>query len=125
MTLTLERVTKGLGDGKKLRPRDVSALRKKLRLSQEGFGRLLDVTGRTVARWEAGEVDPETALVRKVRGLESVVLELGKAADPDAIVRWLSRPAKEFDGHAPADLLASEWATKQLLARIEDWDEDV
>jgi len=110
-------------DRKKVRAREVAALRKKLHLSQEAFGRLADVTGRTVARWEAGEVDPEPALVRKLRGLEKVVHKLEKAGDPEAIVLWLGKPAEEFGGHAPLDLLGSAWATKQLLDRLDDWDE--
>src|SRR5688500_18639805 len=108
-------------DRKKIRARDVMALRKKLQLSQEAFGRLADVTGRRVGRGESDEVVPEPALVRKLRGLEQVVRKLEKDGDPEAIVHWLGKPAKEFDGHPPIDLLASTWATKQLLNRFDDW----
>ena len=123
MPITLQELVTETQDRKKIRPRDVTGLRKKLQLSREAFGRLADVTGRTVARWEAGEVEPEPSLVRKLRGLEKVVHKLEKAGDPEAIVRWLGKPAEEFDGHAPIDLLGSAWATKQLLDRLEEWDE--
>ena len=123
MPITLQELVTETEDRKKIRPRDVTGLRKKLQLSQEAFGRLADVTGRTVARWEAGEVEPEPSLVRKLRGLEKVVHKLEKAGDPEAIVLWLGKPAEEFDGHAPIDLLGSAWATKQLLDRLEEWDE--
>jgi DNA-binding transcriptional regulator YiaG len=123
MPTMLQELATETQDRKKIRPRDVLALRRKLDLSQEAFGWLADVTGRTVARWEAGEVEPEPWLARKLRGLEKVVHTLEKAGDPEAIVRWLGKPAKEFDGHAPIDLLGSAWATKQLLDRLDEWDE--
>jgi transcriptional regulator with XRE-family HTH domain len=108
---------------KKVAARDVAELRKKLQLSQEGFGRLVEVATRTVARWEAAEAEPEPFLVRRLRGIEKVVQRLEKAGDPQAIVQWLEKPASEFDGYRPVDLLGSDWATKQLLDRLDEWAE--
>jgi DNA-binding XRE family transcriptional regulator len=117
----LSEIASELQEHKKIRAREVLGLRKRLRLTQEGLGRLVEVTARTVARWEAGEVEPEPFLAGKIRGLEKVVLKLEKAGDPETIVRWLEKPASEFNGYPPIDLLGSAWARKQLLDRLDEW----
>ena len=46
--------------------KNVRSLRRKLKLTQEALGRLIGVTGNTVARWERGEVRIRPTIARLI-----------------------------------------------------------
>ena len=48
----------------------IKSLRKSLNLSQAGLAGTLDVTVRTVSRWETGEVYPTSKIIRRLEMLE-------------------------------------------------------
>jgi len=106
---------------RRIRPHDVTALRKKLKLTQERLARLLEVSSRTVARWESDESEPEPFVARKLRGIERVAQKLERSSDPEKIVKWLELPESELGHYAPVDLLGSAWATNELLNRLDQW----
>ena len=47
-------------------------LRKRLKLTQEGFAARLDVSLRTLLRWEGGYTKPSRLAVRRLEGLEGL-----------------------------------------------------
>jgi putative transcriptional regulator len=49
---------------------EIRDLRSRLELSQEAFARLVGVSVRTVARWEAGGSEPLPLAVERLRAIE-------------------------------------------------------
>ncbi len=96
-------------------------LRKRFQLSQEGFARLLDVSTRTVARWEKGDGGPDLYMEKKLRGVDRVTRKLWGAGKPADIAAWLEKPDPDLRGYPPLDLLGSAYATEELIGRIEEW----
>lgn len=96
-------------------------LRNRLRLTQERFARLLEVTTRTVARWEKGEGQPDPLIEKKLIGVDQVARKLEKAGEPEEIAAWLQKPDPDLRGYPPVDLLGSSYATEELIGRIEGW----
>lgn len=92
-----------------------------LHLSQERFARLLDVSSRTVVRWEKGDGQPDPYMQKKLHRLEQVVNKVSKNGEPHVILKWLEKPDSDLRGYAPLDLLGSNYATEVLLERIEGW----
>ena len=69
-------------------PERIAAIRKKMRLSQEKFGELVNVSQRTVAFWESGERTPSYGTISRLadRLDTSVDFLLGRAdARPETI----------------------------------------
>lgn len=106
---------------RKIRGQDIAALRKSLKITQERLARLLEVSSRTIARWEGNESTPEPFLARKLRGIELVAHKLERSSSPERIVKWLEAPSSEFDQQPPVDLLGSTWATNELILRLDQW----
>lgn len=99
----------------------ILVLRNRLRLSQERFARLLDVSNRTVARWEKDEAQPDPLLIKKLIGVGRITHELEKAGEPKEIAAWLEKPDPNLRGYPPVDLLGSGYGTEELIERIEEW----
>jgi DNA-binding transcriptional regulator YiaG len=53
-----------------MKPDRIKKLRRKLKLTQEEFGRRVGVSWRTVARWESGESAPRKNVREKIELLE-------------------------------------------------------
>jgi DNA-binding transcriptional regulator YiaG len=98
-------------------------LRKLLRLSQEDFARLLDVTLRTVVRWEVGAAVPNPATREKLEYLLRLAHQLENVIDPEHIARWLTTPNPEFLDQPPLDLVQSRYGRRVLEQELErsDW----
>jgi len=92
-----------------------------LKLSQERFARLLDVSNRTVARWEKGGGHQDPYMQKRLFRLEQVVRKIARNGEPREIVNWLEKPDVDLKGHSPLDLLGSAYATEELLDQIDEW----
>src|SRR5207249_10106048 len=85
----------------------VVTLRERLSVTQERLARLLDVTSRTVARWEKDEAKPEPFLELKLKRVGLVTDKLGKSGGPEQIAAWLEKPDPSLKGYPPIDLMGS------------------
>ncbi len=70
---------------------EIKNAREELKLSQEDFARIFDVTARTVIRWENGSSEPQAGAKKRVRQL----LELLKSSESAAV---LKEAAEKSDG---------------------------
>lgn len=55
---------------KKMTPAELKKIRERLGISQEKLARYMDVSSRTVYRWEKGENPIHTVFARQIRELE-------------------------------------------------------
>jgi len=94
-------------------------LRRLLQLSQEDYARLLDVTVRTVVRWEVGATEPNPATQEKLEYLFRLSKSLGKLIERKRIAQWLTTPNPEFLNQPPLDLVQSEYGRRVLEHEVE------
>ena len=94
-------------------------LRRFLQLSQEDYARLVDVTVRTVVRWEVGATEPNPATAEKVEYLLRLSKSLGKLIERRHIAQWLKTPNPEFLNQPPLDLVRSEYGRRVLEQEVE------
>ncbi len=86
------------------RQRDLRRLRASLGLSQEGLARALDVSGRTVERWEAGTVPASEATLRVLDQLDEIAV-LGREVYGDDLPRFMNTPRRSLGWRSPASAL--------------------
>ena len=89
--------------GPELQPR---ALREALGVSRERMARLLDVSAKTVERWERDGKLPVRASVRHRLAQLQEIAELGRIVyTPDGLVLFLKTPFPTFDGRTGLQLI--------------------
>ncbi len=92
---------------------DPVAVRQGLALSQERMGALLQISPKTVSRWERGERRPSEEMLRKVAKLKEIV-DLGSMVyTPEGLNEFLSTPLPVFGGRSGMDLL--RWGEFDLV----------
>ncbi len=94
-------------------------LRSVFKLSQEGFARLVGVSVRTVARWEAGESAPSQLAQRQLASLERLHQRLTHLLRPESIDDWMTRAHPGLGQRAPGEVLCAE-GPDPLLRLLED-----
>jgi DNA-binding XRE family transcriptional regulator len=92
--------------------RDVGAnfglkrIRGDLGLSRERMARLLDVSSKTVERWEVQGIVPTNRLAIERLVAIGRLVDLGKQVDSlDALRAFLVTPMPVFDGHTALDMI--------------------
>lgn len=97
----------------------IESIRDILQLSQEAFARVLQVSVRTIVRWEKeGDVPP--VLERERLGLiHELVLISGEIMEKSDVSVWFSRPKTVFSGNKPLDLLSSFRGIQQVRELLE------
>lgn len=81
-------------------PSPLLQLRKELGLSRERMARLLDVTAKTVERWEERAALPSRPAARERLSKLQEIVHLGLIVyGADGLPLFLSTPLREFDGH--------------------------
>lgn len=84
---------------------DPVTVRQGLALSQERMGALLQVSPKTVSRWERGERRLSEDMLRKVAKLKEIV-DLGSMVyTSEGLSEFLSTPLPIFGGRSGMDLL--------------------
>lgn len=85
--------------------RDLRALRADLGLSQESFSRALDVSARSVERWEAkGTTTADADTGRRV-ALLSEILRLAREVYGNDVLLFLSTPRRSLGQRTPKEAL--------------------
>ncbi len=79
-------------------------LRGALGLSQESLARVLDVSARTVERWEAGTGTDNPQILRRLDALDEVV-SLGREVYGDELDRFMSTPRRSLGQRTPIETL--------------------
>lgn len=108
----------------KTAPETVFKIRQLLKLTQEEFAQLVGVSLRTVARWESKQAYADNVSEKQLKNLSRIIREItpnNNDASQIKITDWLKRPQEELHGHAPVDLLASDYATDILIEAIKSW----
>jgi hypothetical protein len=83
----------------------VRTLSERARLSQEDVGHIVGASGRTVARWAAGETTPHRSAKERLLELSYVADQLVEVLglSPDDANLWIFTPNRYLDGDKPAD----------------------
>lgn len=87
---------------------NVASLRSTLGISRERMGRVLDVSSRTIQRWEESDQLPSNRWVREVLIDLDKVLQLGhEIFTPDGLRNVMTQPQPVFDNRSGLDLIES------------------
>lgn len=100
-----------------LRP---EALRRDLNLSRERMARLMDVSAKTVERWEHQRSLPDRASARIRAQLAQIqeVRDLGLCVySPEGFREFLKTPLPDFDGRTPLQMI-EQGKTEAVLAAL-------
>jgi uncharacterized protein (DUF2384 family) len=96
----------------------VSVARDNLRLTDDEVGSMVDASGRSVARWAAGEVVPQRLNKQRLLELAYVADALAEVVPSDHANVWLFTPHRRLDHEKPADLI-QQGRYREVLNLIE------
>jgi len=104
----------------RLNPRKI---REVLSLSRERMGRLVDVSSKTIERWEVRQSGPaDRALSERLAKIEEII-DLGhKVYTPEGFRRFLTTPLAEFDGRTALQLMEGGKTDRVLSALAADYE---
>lgn len=83
----------------------VSMAMESLGLSDDEVGSMVEASGRSVARWAAGEVVPQRLNKERLLELAYVADGLAEVLPRDHANTWLFTPQRRLDHEKPADLI--------------------
>ena len=87
-----------------VKPGNAADLRRRLRLSQAVFARLLPVSVRTLATLESGS-PPTEAVARRLTELLRLTTALDEVMNQESLGTWLQTPNTAFDGLKPLEVI--------------------
>ena len=98
-------------------------MREALKLSRERMGRLLDVSSKTIERWEERSSLPITrALVERLAKIQEII-SLGQTVyTPEGFRQFLVMPLAEFDGYTALQLIEIGQADRVIAALAADYE---
>lgn len=89
-----------------LRPTDLRVLRERLGISQEMLARVLDVSSRSVERWEAGAAPTDQRVSRLVDRIDEIAA-LGIEVYGSGLATFMRMPRRALGGRSPAAALVA------------------
>ncbi len=103
-----------------LNPRKI---RSDLSLSRERMSRLIDVSAKTIERWEAQDKAPAARLLRERLAKLQEISELGLLVyTRDGLRQFLTTPLPDFDGHTALQLIELGQEDRVLAALAADYE---
>ena len=103
--------------------REIHDLRVRLGCSQEIMGRIIGVTGRTIARWEEGENEPHPLARQQILQLHNLLDKMEGVIKEGMQEQWLNTPNESLGDKTPLEVIAQGPLGIQeivhLLGRIE------
>jgi hypothetical protein len=78
-------------------------------LGLERLAALCGTSQPSLRRYVAGERDTPDAVAQRIHFIARLVAALQGSYNEFGVRRWLDRPRRQLDGHAPSQLLAGEW----------------
>ena len=101
----------------------VRQLRMLLGLSRERMARMLDVSTKTVERWEAADAQPSSNATRERLALLAEIVELGLLVyGQDGLPEFVATPLPEFGGRTAAKLIEVGQGEQVLAALAADYE---
>ena len=101
---------------------DVAALRAALGVSRERLARMVDVSAKTVERWERGDTQPSGGSAARLARLHEIA-ELGQLIySPAGLPRFLTTPMPVFGFKTAAQMLESGDGALVLAALAADYE---
>lgn len=98
-------------------------IRERLGLSRERMARLLDMSAKSVERWESHQTRPASGLVRDRLAKIEQIVDLGLTVyTPDGFHRFLATPLAEFSGLTPLQLMEIGQADRVVMALAADYE---
>jgi DNA-binding XRE family transcriptional regulator len=98
-------------------------LRHELRLSRERMARLMDVSAKTIERWEAKPDIPAATTTRERLASIREILDLGRIVyTPDGFQAFLATPQPRFQGATALQLIELGRTGEVLAALAEDYE---
>ncbi|MGH2633473.1 MAG: antitoxin Xre-like helix-turn-helix domain-containing protein [Tepidiformaceae bacterium] len=95
--------------------RDIS---QRLQLSQEDMGSIVGTSARTIARWSAGEAEPQRSARDRLTELVFVGEQVSRVLNPEAANWWIFSPNELLGADTPAERIrAGDF--RSVLALIE------
>jgi len=82
----------------------VGVLRKRLKLKQPEFARLVPISQRSLATLESG-APPTPAIARRLTELERLMDALSEIIQEESLGTWLQTPNDAFDGLKPIEVI--------------------
>lgn len=103
--------------------KSVSLVRQELSVSQEQFGRLLRVSGRSVARWEkSGKAPVKHETLERLAKLKKIAVLGLKVYTPEGLKEFLSTPLDIFGGRTGYDMIALNEYDTVMSALASDYE---
>jgi transcriptional regulator with XRE-family HTH domain len=104
-------------------PATAQQLRRELRLSRERMARLLDVSAKTIERWEERDTPPAARPARERLAQIREILDLGRLVyTPEGFQAFLSTPQPRFRGATALQLIEIGRAEEVVAALVEDYE---
>ena len=101
-------------------PREI---REELGLSRERMGRLLDVSAKTIERWEGRDALPASSQLQSRMVKIQEIVQLGRTVyAPEAFAQFLITPLTEFGGRTALQLIEQGEADRVLAALAADFE---
>jgi DNA-binding XRE family transcriptional regulator len=98
-------------------------LREELHISRERMARLMDVSAKTIERWEAREAMPSNRTARERLSRIQEITELGRAVySPEGLEQFLSTPMAVFGGSTALQMIEIGQADRVLAALAADYE---
>ncbi|MFQ5781228.1 MAG: antitoxin Xre/MbcA/ParS toxin-binding domain-containing protein [Nitrospiria bacterium] len=97
----------------------IASIRAALQLSQEAFARMLQVSVRTIVRWEKEGDEPPALERERLELIHELARIAGEIMEKDDIPAWFSTPKAAFSGKKPLDLLSTFRGIQQVRERLE------
>jgi len=97
----------------------IESIRATLQLSQEALARVLQVSVRTIVRWEKEGDEPPALERERLELIHELALISEEIMEKNDIASWFSRPKTAFSGNKPLDLLSSFRGIQQVRELLE------
>ncbi len=97
----------------------IESIRATLQLSQEAFARVLQVSVRTIVRWEKEGDEPPALERERLELIHELSLISEEIMEKNDIPAWFSRPKTAFSGNKPLDLLSTFRGIQQVRELLE------
>ncbi len=102
---------------------DAQRIRSQLRVSRERMARLMDVSAKTIQRWEEGAALPASAELRERLARLHVIADLGTTVyTPEGFAQFLITPLQTFGGRTALQLIEQGQADAVLAALAADYE---
>lgn len=101
-----------------LTSKDVHDLRSRFGCSQEIMGRIVGVSGRTIARWEGEESDPHALARQQIRELYGILRKMDGVIKKGKEKEWLNTPNEMLENKTPLEVIGQGPAGVQEVTRL-------